>query len=279
MSNNQNQNQGGGIGGKVEGAIDKLTDHGQSDAANQQAASGQTVSSGGQPGTTGMTGTSDSDVVIGGQPMTGQSETFTPGGTARQAVGDASMGRMTDQTTDQTCETTTTSTTNQSGGTTGTSTTNQSGGMTDRTAGSTRNLATGDDVVDVPVMEEQLVAGTRQEEIGRVHVHKDVVSEQETLNVPVQREQVTVDRVPVNQPVDMATAQDAFKGEDIDVPVMGEEAVASKQPREVEELRLHKQDVTENQQVTGTVRREEVRVTGDDGVVVDDQGTTRPTRN
>ncbi len=264
MSNNQNQ--GGGIGGKIEGAIDKLTDHGQSDAANQQAASGQTVSSGGQPGTTGMTGIGTSDVVIGDQPMTGQSETFIPGGTTGQTVGDASMGRMTDRTTEQTYETT--------AGMTGTSTTNQSGGMTDRTAGSTQNLATGDDVVDVPVMEEQLVAGTQQEEIGRVHVHKDVVSEQETLNVPVQREQVTVDRVPVNQPVDMATAQDAFKGEDIDVPVMGEEAVASKQTHEVEELRLHKQDATENQQVTGTVRREEVRVTGDDGVVVNDQGTT-----
>ncbi len=123
---------------------------------------------------------------------------------------------------------------------------------------------TGDNI-NVPVYEEELVAGKRQEQIGDVRLHKDVVTEQETVPVTLRREEVTVERVPVQgQTVDPSAARDAFQNEDIDVPVMGEEAVVGKQTREVEEVRLRKQGVTEQQQVSGTVRKERVIVDGAD---------------
>ena len=117
--------------------------------------------------------------------------------------------------------------------------------------------------VRVPVVEEELVAGKRAEELGRVHLHKDVVEEQQTVPVTVQREEVTVERVPVQGKADVSAA-DAFTEKDIDVPVMGEEAVVGKQVREVEEVRLHKDAVTEQQQVSDTVRKERVVVDGAD---------------
>ncbi len=120
-----------------------------------------------------------------------------------------------------------------------------------------------DDEIRVPVYEEELVAGKREEEIGQVHLRKEVETAQETVPVTLRREEVTVDRVPVNQDIDPNAATDAFKNADIDVPVMGEEAIVGKQVHEVEEVRLHKQGVTAQEQVSGTVRRERVVVDGE----------------
>ncbi len=127
--------------------------------------------------------------------------------------------------------------------------------------------------VRVPVYEEELVASKRAEEVGHVHLHKEVTTEQASIPVTLEREQVTVERVPVNQTVDLSGAQGAFQGTDIDVPVMGEEAVVGKTTREVEEVRLRKQEVTEQQQVSDTVRRERV-VVDRDGVDQTGSGTT-----
>ncbi len=136
----------------------------------------------------------------------------------------------------------------------------------------TQTTSTTDDIV-VPAYEEELVAGKRQEQIGDVRLHKDVVTEQESVPVTLRREEVTVERVPVDQAVDLGTTRDAFQGEDIDVPVMGEEAVVGKQVRETEEVRLRKQAVTEQQQVSDMVRKERVVVDGTDNTLETD--TTR----
>ncbi len=133
---------------------------------------------------------------------------------------------------------------------------------TARTTGAARTDATDRDIA-VPVYEEELTVGKRQEQIGDVHLRKDVVQEQQTVSVPLQHEEVTVERVPVSGQVDAATVRDAFQGGDIEVPVMGEEAVVGKKVVETEEVRLHKQAVTENQQVSDTVRRENVTVDAD----------------
>ncbi|HKV83696.1 MAG TPA: PRC and DUF2382 domain-containing protein [Ktedonobacterales bacterium] len=120
--------------------------------------------------------------------------------------------------------------------------------------------------IAVPVREEELIARKTQQEAGRVHVSKDVVEEQQTLNVPVTREEVRVERVPVQgQSGDIGP--DAFQDRDIDVPVMGEQVTAEKRAKVNEEIHLHKRAVTENQQVSDTVRKERVNVEG-----IDNQG-------
>ncbi len=130
------------------------------------------------------------------------------------------------------------------------------------TTSATRTDATDQDI-SVPVYEEELTVGKRQEQIGDVHLRKDVVQEQQTVSVPLQHEEVTVERVPVSGQVDAATVRDAFQGGDIEIPVMGEEAVVGKKVVETEEVRLHKQAVTQDQTVSDTVRRENVTVDAD----------------
>ncbi len=120
----------------------------------------------------------------------------------------------------------------------------------------------------IPVVEEELTVGKRQEEQGRVRIHKEIVTEQQNVPVTLRHEEVVVERVPVTGQ-GTADLTDAFQGQDIVVPVMGEEAVVAKQAHQVEEVRLRKEAVTENQQVSDTVRKERVIVDG-----VEDQGTT-----
>lgn len=121
--------------------------------------------------------------------------------------------------------------------------------------------------VAVPVREEELQATKERGEAGRVHIHKDVVEEPQSINVPVSREEVRVERVPVEGAATGNLGPDAFQDKDIDVPVMGEQVNVEKQTRVGEELHLHKREVTENQRFGDTVRRERVNVEG-----VDQQG-------
>lgn len=124
--------------------------------------------------------------------------------------------------------------------------------------------------VAVPIREEELLATKERGEAGRVHIHKDVVEEAQNINVPVTREEVRVERVPVEGAASTGNlGADAFQEKDIDVPVMGEQVNVEKQARVGEELHLHKREVTENQRYTDTVRRERVNVDG-----LDQQGDT-----
>ncbi|MDQ2828574.1 MAG: YsnF/AvaK domain-containing protein [Chloroflexota bacterium] len=79
---------------------------------------------------------------------------------------------------------------------------------------------------------------------------------------------MTVERVAITGQASQADLPNAFQDQDIEVPVMGEEAVVGKQVREVEEVRLHKQASEEQQQVSDTVRRERVVVDGKDSAFI-----------
>jgi uncharacterized protein (TIGR02271 family) len=109
--------------------------------------------------------------------------------------------------------------------------------------------------------EEQLQVGTEQREAGRARLRKHVVEEEVTKTVPVRREEVRIEREPITD----ANAGDATDGpaiseEEHEVVLHEEQAVVDKQAVPKERVRLDKQTVTEEQQVSDTVRREEIDV-------------------
>jgi uncharacterized protein (TIGR02271 family) len=118
--------------------------------------------------------------------------------------------------------------------------------------------------------EEELQARKTSQETGRVSLGKEVVEEQRTMDVPVQREEVYVERHPVDrQPADRPIDETA--DERISVPVRQEQVEVSKRPVVYEEVGVGKRQLTETQQVSDTVRREELRTddTGDAEVRTD----------
>lgn len=108
--------------------------------------------------------------------------------------------------------------------------------------------------------EEQLHVGTEKVAAGRAGIRKFVVTEQQTVNVPVSHDEVRVVREPL-QPGDNV---DATIGEDsIDVTLMEDQVHVDKQVVGVEKISLATETVTKDQEVTEAVRKEQVEVTGD----------------
>ncbi len=147
-------------------------------------------------------------------------------------------------------------------GTTAGSTAGLAGAGTSKT-GATRTDRTIDrnETISVPIHEEELTATKTARELGEVRVEKDVVSEERTLSVPVTEERVRVERRAVDRAV--GADEKAFEDEVIEVPVYGEDVQLQKNVRVTEEVEIGKEAVQRDQQVSGTVRREEVRVVGD----------------
>jgi stress response protein YsnF len=127
----------------------------------------------------------------------------------------------------------------------------------------------------VELVEEQLQARTRPVQTGEVTIRKEVLSETRTFEVPVRREELIIERHPVeHQPLESATAgpsdplvQQLLErlrrmqpGESLRIPIVEEEVVVQKRPVVVEEITLGKRTVQDTQEVSDTVRREEAHV-------------------
>jgi uncharacterized protein (TIGR02271 family) len=110
----------------------------------------------------------------------------------------------------------------------------------------------------IELREEILMPHKERVEAGEVRLRKEVTAEQQTLNVPVTREEVFVERHAVgNRP---ASGPIGTESEVIEVPVYEERATAEKQTFVREEVGLGKRAVQDTEQVSGTVRREEAHI-------------------
>jgi uncharacterized protein (TIGR02271 family) len=114
------------------------------------------------------------------------------------------------------------------------------------------------------VSEERLDVGTEQREAGRARLRKYVVTENVTQTVPVQREEVRVEREPITE----ANQDAALSGKEIsedehEVVLHEERPVAEKRTVPVERIRLDTETVTEQQTVSDEVRKERVDVEGE----------------
>ena len=112
--------------------------------------------------------------------------------------------------------------------------------------------------------EEQLNVGTETREAGRARLRKYVVTEQQNVTVPVTREEVKVEREPITD----ANRESAMSGPDIseeehEVVLHEEQPVVEKEAVPVERVRLDTEQVTEQQQVTEEVRKEQIDADGD----------------
>jgi uncharacterized protein (TIGR02271 family) len=106
--------------------------------------------------------------------------------------------------------------------------------------------------------EEQLQAHKTSVESGRVQLGKEIVEEQRTLDVPVSREEVYVERHPVErQPADAPI--DETDEQTIRVPIREERVEVEKQPVVYEEVGVGKHVTQDTEEVSETVRREELR--------------------
>jgi uncharacterized protein (TIGR02271 family) len=126
--------------------------------------------------------------------------------------------------------------------------------------------------------EEQLRVGKEQVVAGRARLRKHIVTENQTVTVPVSHEEVTLEREPITDAnVGQATAGPDLSEEEHEVQLTEERVVVDKETVPVERVRLGTETVTEDQRVSEDVRKEEIdydesgtergdRRTGDDSL-------------
>jgi len=157
-------------------------------------------------------------------------------------------------------------------GTSGTDSSNVHGTVGHDTSGPTTDNA-------MTRSEERLDVSTQRTEqrteAGRARLRKYIVSEKETVVVPVSHEEVRVQREPITD----GNVGNALDGPDLseeehEVVLTAEKAVVNKETVPVERVRLDTETVTEQQRVTEDVRKEQIEVDGD-GVYPEGTAGTR----
>jgi uncharacterized protein (TIGR02271 family) len=93
---------------------------------------------------------------------------------------------------------------------------------------------------------------------GEVRIRKDVVTTTQTVQVPVTREELVVEKVPVTG--QQVASNATFGGEEIRIPLTEERAVVEKQPIVREEVRIGKKEITNVESFDEQVRSEELKV-------------------
>jgi len=110
----------------------------------------------------------------------------------------------------------------------------------------------------IQVKEEELHAHKQPVETGEVRVRKEVHTEHKTVDVPVRKEEIVVERHAATGRE--AATSDIQPGEEIRVPVMEEQVSVEKTPVVKEEVTVGKRVVHDTERVAGEVRKEEVHI-------------------
>ncbi len=151
----------------------------------------------------------------------------------------------------------------------------------------------------VPIREERLDVSKQVVQTGEVIIHKRVITENKTFTIPVRREEVIIERLPSRGGAGSATntapnRDDALfenqsnvgqnatsiidgsemlrNGGTIRILVREEQVTLNKQVVVVEEVTVRKQQVQEMQEISDTVKHEEVRVEHTGDIIIHDEG-------
>jgi len=108
--------------------------------------------------------------------------------------------------------------------------------------------------------EERLQVGTEQVETGRVRLVKHVVTEEQQVSVPVSHEEVRIEREPVT---DAGSSRAEIAEGEQEVLLHAEKPVVRKETVPMERVRLAKDTVTEQETVSGEVRKEQIDIEND----------------
>ena len=120
--------------------------------------------------------------------------------------------------------------------------------------------------------EERLRVNKERVQSGEIGLNKHVVTETQEIEVPVEKERVTIERHAVE-----GDAEDGYSfsetDEEIRIPIHEERVTVDKDAVVTEEVEINRENVTENQKVSDQVRKEKLDVVenGDVKEVDDDE--------
>lgn len=144
----------------------------------------------------------------------------------------------------------------------------------------TDRIANDDTLTDeerrIKLREERLDVNKNEVKTGEVVLNKEVTETQKEIEVPVEHEEVYIERRKVTDR-DYADQMGAITdNEEIRIPVTEERLEVTKKPMVTDEIVIGKEKVTDTKTVQDTVKKEDVRVDRDGNPLVHDDNTTTP---
>ncbi len=116
---------------------------------------------------------------------------------------------------------------------------------------------------------EELDVIKNKVDIGKVEFGKEIIEEQQTINVPVIHEEVVIERKSINEPSDKPIGEN--DDEHFSLSVSEEKVEIGKHTVFTGEITAHKQEIEENREVKETIRHEEARINKDgDANIIED---------
>lgn len=114
---------------------------------------------------------------------------------------------------------------------------------------------------------EKLNVDKEEVSAGEVNVEKNVVEDRQSIEIPVSKERVEIERRPVDEDQAMNEASAAFdeSEEQIRIPLREEHVEVTKKPVVNEEIVIRKKEVTDTETVDETLLREEADIDVPDG--------------
>jgi uncharacterized protein (TIGR02271 family) len=110
---------------------------------------------------------------------------------------------------------------------------------------------------------------------GEVRLRKEVVTENKTIDVPVTREELVIERVP-GSGKQVSDTSELGSSQETRIPLTDERVRVEKQPVVTEEVRVGKRRVQKTETVSEKVRHEELRVEKDGNVDTRDRQDKKP---
>lgn len=105
--------------------------------------------------------------------------------------------------------------------------------------------------------EEQLAIRKKRVEAGELNVQKRTVEEQRQFDVPVDKDEVTVERVKVEEEDgSLPNTEPYLVGDEWHIPIVEEKIIITKKKVITEELIIKKRTVQEVERITETIRKE-----------------------
>lgn len=115
----------------------------------------------------------------------------------------------------------------------------------------------------IKLHEERLNIDKHEEKTGEIKLEKDVVTETQTVEVPVEKERVTIERNTLDEPVEEGF-EFSETDEEIKIPIHEEKVTVDKDTVVTEEVEVKKDNVTENVTVSEDVKKEELLIDDSD---------------
>jgi uncharacterized protein (TIGR02271 family) len=114
----------------------------------------------------------------------------------------------------------------------------------------------------IPVVEDEIIIDKKLVRKGGITIKKEIISEDASVDIPLLKENLDIQRIPVNQYLD-SRPEIRYEGDTTIIPVLKE--VIEKRLLLVEEIRITKTVTRETRSEKITLSKQKVTVTKEDG--------------